>query len=248
MKHWVVPIAPVPPESAAEIDLALVAASELPEGEDWLSDGERQTLGALRHPARRADWRLGRWTARQAYLARSSRLRPGERLPEPAALAIVAAPDGAPELFLDGSPGELTLTLSHRNGWGLAAVGAGRLALGCDLEWIEPRSDAFVRDYLTPGEQDALARWPEADRPLAANLAWSGKECALKALRAGLRLDTRAIEVDLDRARAATAALDGWRPLSLATAGLDPLSGGWRTDGELLLSWIAARPRIAPAD
>lgn len=217
--------------------LVLGSGSDVPANEEWLAPRERRALSTLRFAKRRHDWRLGRWVAKQALLARCSGQEPA--LPS---LEILAGHDGAPSAFVDGVPFDGSLSLSHRAGWGLAAVAGPDLALGCDLELVEPRSDAFVRDYLTPGEQDALARWPEADRPLGANLAWSGKECALKALRVGLRLDSRAVEIDLDLALTADPMFDGWRPLALEAPGLAILAGGWRSEDDLLLSWIVARP------
>ena len=67
--------------------------------------------------------------------------------------------------------------------------------LGCDLEIVEPRSDAFIADYFTAEEQALIERTSAADRSLLLALLWSAKESALKALRAGLRLDTRSVIV-----------------------------------------------------
>ncbi len=52
-------------------------------------------------------------------------------------------------------------------------------------------SDAFVADYFAPEEQTLIAHSSPADRELMLALLWSAKESALKALREGLRLDTR---------------------------------------------------------
>ena len=70
------------------------------------------------------------------------------------------------------------------------------MALGCDLEVIEPRCNSFVADYFTAEEQAFVERASEADRPRLLALLWSGKESALKALHAGLRLDTRTVSVN----------------------------------------------------
>ena len=65
------------------------------------------------------------------------------------------------------------------------------MALGCDLEVIEPRSEEFVADYFTTEEQKMVSQAPIADRSKLLALLWSAKESALKALREGLRFDTR---------------------------------------------------------
>ena len=41
-------------------------AADVPAGDAWLSAAERHVQSGLRIEKRRADWRLGRWTAKQA--------------------------------------------------------------------------------------------------------------------------------------------------------------------------------------
>jgi len=74
-------------------------------------------------------------------------------------------------------------------------VAISSLKMGCDLEMIEPRSDAFVADYFTLEEQELVAHASATERDRLLALLWSGKESALKALREGLRLDTRSVIV-----------------------------------------------------
>jgi 4'-phosphopantetheinyl transferase len=115
-----------------------------------------------------------------------------------------------------------------------AAVAPAGTALGFDLELIEPRSDAFVNDYFTPVEQKLIGR----DRLLHPTLLWSAKESALKALREGLRMDTRQVEVCLGEQEEP----DGWKPLAvrrLATGEL--FEGWWRRQGDLVMT-VAATP------
>ena len=84
--------------------------------------------------------------------------------------------------------------------------------LGCDLEIVEPRSDAFVADYFTAEEQEVVRQACPADRFALIALIWSAKESALKALQSGLRIDTRSLSVALDDPN--TAALRGCRTAS----------------------------------
>src|SRR5436305_121242 len=163
-----------------------VDASEVPENDGWLTPAERVRLATLELPWRRADWRLGRWAAKHAvaaFLGASFE-----------AVEIRPAADGAPEALLGGDPAPVSLSFSHRAGRAACAVAPAGTALGCDLELVEPRSAAFVRDYLTPAEQALVEAAPEMDHPFLVNLIWSAKESALKALRTGLRLDTRSVE------------------------------------------------------
>ncbi len=42
------------------------AEADVPSGNDWLHAGELDRLNHMRFAKRRADWRLGRWTAKHA--------------------------------------------------------------------------------------------------------------------------------------------------------------------------------------
>ena len=107
-------------------------------------------LAGLRIAPRRDAWRLGRWTAKAA--ASAFLALPPERI------EILAAPDGAPEVWVSGERAAVSLSLSHRAGRALAVVAAAPAVVGCDLEVVEPRSDAFVREWLAEPEQAARGR------------------------------------------------------------------------------------------
>ena len=165
---------------------------DVPVESDWLSPRELAQLDNMRFAKRRADWQLGRWTAKHALAA--CLCLPDDHL-SLAEIELRPAPSGAPEVFFDNQPAPATISLSHREGIAVCAVALEGGALGCDLEMIEARSDAFLRDYFTVEEQELVARNPEGDRSRLLALLWSAKESALKALRAGLRLDTRSVSV-----------------------------------------------------
>lgn len=165
--------------------------ADVPADNDWLSAPEAVCLNAMRVAKRRADWRLGRWTAKRAL----SVILDTPAHPLFRKIEIRAAASGAPEVFFDNRPAAVTISLSHRAGIAACAVAISGVEMGCDLEVIEPRSDAFVADYFTLEEQELVARASAADRDRLTALLWSGKESALKALREGLRLDTRSVIV-----------------------------------------------------
>jgi 4'-phosphopantetheinyl transferase len=168
------------------------SVADLPEQNDWLSTSDMARLNGMRFEKRRADWRLGRWTAKRALAVYLNLPADHQALAE---IEIRPALSGAPEVFLANKPADVTISLSHRAGIANCAIAVSGAALGCDLEIVEPRSDAFVADYFTIEEQELVARTNPADRfPLLA-LLWSAKESALKALREGLRLDTRSVAV-----------------------------------------------------
>jgi 4'-phosphopantetheinyl transferase len=226
--------------------------ADLPSHDDWLSPDEGGLLNRMRFAKRRADWRLGRWTAKRAVTAYLH--LPGD----PRALREIevrSAPSGAPELFLAHRPAEVTISISHRASTAVCAIAMRGAQLGCDLELIEPRGASFVADYLTSEEQELISHAPQEDQPRLVTLLWSAKESALKALRQGLRLDTRCVAVTFDtrtdcehgadRFRQATD-LPRWQPLLVRYAEAEILHGWWRSAGCLVRTLVALPAPIAP--
>lgn len=164
----------------------------VPIGDAWLGPREQAVLAGLRVPKRRTDWRLGRWTAKQALRVAGV---VGATV-APARVEICAGANGAPAVHLDGRPlADVALSLSHRDGVAVCAVAPFATPLGCDLERIERRPTVFVRDWFTPAEQAYVAAAPAAARAMVETLVWSAKESATKALGEGLRLDPREVAI-----------------------------------------------------
>jgi len=214
--------------------------ADLPVERDWLSGNEALHLAGLRFPKRRADWLLGRWTAKCALAARLNFPFYPQVL---AKLEIRPGPSGAPEVFWAEQAEAVTISLSHRSGTALCVVGPPGVQLGCDLELIEPRSDAFVADYFTNEEQKFVTHVPCIDRPRMLALLWSGKESALKALREGLRLDTRCVVVAPD---VGLGDVKGWSPLVVCYSRRQNFHGWWRQADGMVLTVVADPPPEAP--
>jgi 4'-phosphopantetheinyl transferase len=166
--------------------------TDLPEHNDWLSAGDIDRMNSMRFEKRRADWRLGRWTAKQAVAAYLNLPAHSRSLSE---IEIRPAPSGAPDVFLANDPAEVSISISHRAGIAICAVALSGAAVGCDLEIAEPRIDSFITDYFTAAEQELVAKASAANRFKLLALLWSAKESALKAMRVGLRIDTRCLAV-----------------------------------------------------
>jgi 4'-phosphopantetheinyl transferase len=210
--------------------------ADIPAENQWLNANEILRLNALRIPKRRADWRLGRWTAKHAVAACLN-------LPtEPSSLAdieIRAASSGAPEVFLHDEPAEIAISLSHSSGTALCTLAPPGVTFGCDLETVEPRSDAFVADYFTVDERNLIARSSKQERPLLLALLWSAKESALKALRVGLRFDTRCMSVSPVDDWHSTDNPDAWRSLSVCYSGGMVFHGCWRIQDHLVRTVVS---------
>jgi 4'-phosphopantetheinyl transferase len=208
-------------------------ASEVPADDEWLTHLEREVVAVLAVPKRRADWRLGRWTAKSLLGAVLG-------VP-PQRVEVRAADDGAPEAFVDSIKVALSLSLSHRDGVGVAAVAPLPTRVGIDLETLEARSDAFVREWLSAEEQAALPSAGEA-RDLRVLCCWTGKEASAKVLREGLRLDVRHAVVVADIATSHWAPLEvKWHAESVTHR------GWWRHDDGTVLAVVTDPPTDAPA-
>ncbi len=195
--------------------------ADVPAGDGWLGPAERRVLAELRIAPRRDSWRLGRWTAKSAAGAFLG-LPPGR-------VEILAAPDGAPEVWIGGRRAAVSLSLSHRAGRALAVVAAAPAVVGCDLEVVEPRSGAFVREWLAAPEQALVAGLQDGSRDRVVNGLWTAKEAVAKVRREGLRLDVRHAVVDMPPPG------PGWRALQVRWDGRST-AGWWRDEP----GWVMA--------
>ncbi|MGO8797024.1 MAG: 4'-phosphopantetheinyl transferase family protein [Candidatus Sulfotelmatobacter sp.] len=224
--------------------------TDVPTENEWLSAKEKHVLSGLHFAKRNTDWRLGRWTAKR-LLAACLHLR--TRLSNLANLEILAAPSGAPEVFLFNQRADVTISLSHRAGRAIAVVALRKTTLGCDLEVVEPRSSAFVSDYFTDNEQTLIDKIRSEKRSLLITLCWSAKESALKAMREGLRLDTKCVEVfpggglfskrfEEMQATARHIYPDPavWHPLRVRSEGGQVFEGCWRHTNQFVETVLAS--------
>ena len=206
--------------------------TDVPPGDGWLGGREMEVLSQLRIPKRRADWRLGRWTAKIALATRHQMPRHHEAL---AGIQIVAAASGAPEVTDPRL--RSAISLSHSGAVAACAVADAGTDLGCDVEAVTPRSPAFLEDYFTPAEQHLAARSSGEVRCGLVTLMWSAKESTLKALRCGLRADTRSVCTIAIGNAGITAA--GWQPLVTIHESGRSFSGWWRQAGGLIHTVVA---------
>ena len=214
--------------------------ADVPPEDDWLSPNEAACLNGYALCQAPSDWRLGRWTAKRALSV---------CLDWPAhpqvfkKMDIRPAASGAPEVFFANQPAAVTISLSHRDGIAACAVAMCGAEMGCDLEIVEPHSDAFVADYFTSDEQALVARAAAADRPWLLALLWSAKESALKALHEGLRLDTRSVTVS---PFVPAFDLNGWSPLEVRYTGGRVFQGWWQHAENILRTVVAVQPLDSP--
>ncbi len=205
----------------------------------FLSEKEAARLASLQTEKRRRDWLLGRWTAKRLL---QTIVWEASQATVPLDLITVANnADGVPMVAsqLPLVDGQYSISLSHAHGQALvAAVAKPNWPIGCDIEKIAPRGEAFIDDYFTETEALLVRQVAGAQRDVLVTAVWSAKESVLKALHLGLSVDTRAVACLLDPGERPS---DIWMPFKVCCDnGRLPrpaphLSGWWRVmDGFVL--------------
>lgn len=212
--------------------------TDLPSSDDWLTSAERTHATRLQVPQRRTDWLLGRWTAKCAVAGFLDVSATAENL---ANIVLVPGPDGAPVVHLRRSASPVNVSISHRDGCALCVVASSGHALGCDLERLEPHSEAFVLDYFTKEERWFIESWVTRGRTEYPAILWSAKEAVLKLLHVGLRMDTRAVSVRLEE----TAEERTWNAFRALSVNGTMFRGWWQRDGDVVRT-IASFPPAQP--
>jgi phosphopantetheinyl transferase len=197
---------------------------------DSFGDHEKVEYARFTIPKRKAEWVGSRLAVKRLVQA---------CVPEIAEfpisqIQILKEPSGGPYIEIEGwgrLPG--WLSLSHSQGFVLAAYSPEDISFGVDLEIIEPRSIQFVRDFFTEKEvQQALAG--DADQnSMVTTIIWSAKEAVLKAISTGLRIDTRKIEINLIPG---VTNAEEWNDLELSCPAIKIPSPRlmWRREGEFI--------------
>ncbi len=197
----------------------LVRDRDVPESDGWLGPRERQCVQRFAVPPRLAAWKAGRWAAKRAVAECTGR--------GPARVEILPAADGAPEAWVGNERVPVSVSLSHRDGVAVAVATPGAYDAGCDVELVEPRCAGFASDWFTTRECAAVEHAAPRARDELIALTWSAKESVLKALRTGLRVDTRRVEVSF-----------AWEGFEADMEGRR-IRGWWRSDGRFVITSAA---------
>jgi len=218
-----------------------LAAGQAPPG--LLSPREEAILAGLALLPRRRKWLLGRWAAKRLLgelaaegngLVAGLMGKPSSNHDWRCQFSVLNDESGMPYVDRQGSRLSLSLSISHRGGWGLAAIALPPGAsIGADLETVEPRDPALVRQFFSESEASRVSKTGghDADRTVAR--IWSAKESVLKAMGLGLRHDTRDIVVG-DEMDAPSGLAEAWRALDIALA---PVLAARMAPRSLTLLW-----------
>jgi 4'-phosphopantetheinyl transferase len=219
-----------------------LALAQAPSG--LLSPGEEAILAGLTLLPRRRKWLLGRWAAKRLLGelgAEENELvigllgKPGAHEDWRGQLSILNDDAGVPYVDREGHGRlPLALSISHRGDWGLAAVALVPGArIGADLETVEPRDPALVRQFFNESEADRVANPGGGDVDRIVARIWSAKEAVLKAMGIGLRHDTRDIVVG-EAITAPPGAPEAWGALDVRLA---PILADGAAPHSLTLLW-----------
>ena len=205
------------------IRYAIRRFEEMPDAVDWLHPAESLEYQRFSVEKRKRDWLLGRWTAKT--LLKSCWLPEMEI----SALRIKSGENREPH-FLEGDTLQpYTITISHGHGQAFCATARKDVLLGCDLEQVRDRSRFFLSDYFSRNEK-SLEEKTDLESPVFFTLCWSAKESVMKALKLGMKLHPKKIElVSLETGK------EGWKTLIVRNLVDDQLFyGKWIPEGELV--------------
>ena len=219
-----------------------VLADQLPSDDTWLSEWERTRLNGFRSVDRQRDFRLGRWTAKQAL--KRWRSASQERVPW-GAFEMHSDERGRPIAVADGRLLDLPISISHRKRRALCVLAPGVKLVGCDIEIVEGRSSSFINDHLTAPEKDTV-KGSSLAPDQSITVLWSAKEAVYKALDQVVPIVASDIEVEFGP----EGPIDSWRTFRarIGSLGGRQHQGWWRLIGTWVLTVVADSPTAAPVD
>jgi phosphopantetheinyl transferase len=217
----------------------------------WLSSRETARLRAIGTPEHRREWLSGRLTAKHAVWLTASRVRPR---PAPRQIEIVADVWGRPraylwrrgrlsatgEISIAHCPGAVACATSGLGGPTADVAIIGQDVVGVDVELAAASILELIDRFTRPEERRCLARSPLPE--VTATILWGLKEAAVKCL-GGRVSRRRAFEVRLDEERSSARIM--LHEAAQAAGGPGPLTGGFGTVGQHVVTWASSLDRPA---
>lgn len=158
------------------VKLEVTNLQQLPPADSVLSKREQAFFQTLKLPKRKTEWLGGRLALKKAISAVI-----GVSLKETEVLSHEGS--GKPSLFIRGKKSLLPFSITHSNGFAVAAVAPEDKYIGIDLEKIAPRINAWKTDFFHDTELTA-----DSDEFLTA--LWTQKEAVVKLLGTGLAINS----------------------------------------------------------
>lgn len=156
------------------VEIEVIDLAKLPLGETFLSVREQAFLQTLTLPKRRKEWLGGRFALKTLAAAQTGAA--------PSEIELLPQHNsGKPLLYVRGEISTLPFSITHSNGYAVAAITTDARYIGIDLEKVTRRIDAWKKDFFHPSELTGAG-----DEFLTA--LWTQKEAATKLLGTGLTI------------------------------------------------------------
>ena len=157
--------------------LEVVDLKDLPPAQTVLSGAECAFYKTLKLPKRKAEWLGGRLALKRLLAAHT-----GGNLTD----FTILAPGGVgkPVITAGKKTLQIPFSLTHSNGFAVAALSPDARFIGIDLEVVAPRITAWKNDFFHPAE---LTR----EDDVFLTLLWTQKEALVKLLGSGLTINSR---------------------------------------------------------
>ncbi len=172
----------------------IVNVKDTPKAEEFLTTFELKQYKQFTVEKRAAEWLAGRYALKT--LATEFFNLPLKKL------QVKNSKNGAPVLQAEGG-NDLTVSISHRGDYAVAAISLTGDLIGVDIEKIEPRPEGWITQYFT--KEEILAK----DDAYLTEL-WAKKEAVLKLLHLGLTVPTTDIKILNNEVQFFGKALDIW--------------------------------------
>ncbi len=161
--------------------LELVDLNRLPPAAVLLSENEQSFYQTLKLPKRKAEWLGGRRALKRLLAAHTGRAEREFSILAPGGV-------GKPAIKLGGKVINIPFSLTHSNGYAVAAIAPQARYIGIDLEKTAPRISAWKHTFFHPSELTH-----ETDEFLTQ--LWTQKEALVKLLGSGLTVNTQEVRV-----------------------------------------------------
>ncbi len=161
--------------------IEVVDLQTLPPAQTVLSQREQAFYQTLKLPKRQTEWFGGRLALKKLLAAYT-----GKALPDFTLLAKDRI--GKPIITVGEKEFHIPFSLTHSNGYAVAAIAPDVKYIGIDLEKIAPRINAWKRDFFHSSELTQ-----EGDGFLTS--LWTQKEALVKLLGSGLTVNSFEVRI-----------------------------------------------------